>query len=101
LPQLIAPHEPDPEHSMSHPFACAQSMSLQAPALLHRTVHSNPSGHSTEPHGWLALHSIRHVRCPGLQELHTLGHWPWPWPSTQNPWSQIRPPSQSPLLPQT
>lgn len=95
LPQLIAPHAPGPVQLMSQPVPCSQSMSLQAPALLHRTVHSNPSGHWTSPHGRFPVQSIRQVRWFKLHELQTPGHGSWTWSSTQNPPSQTRPLSQS------
>jgi hypothetical protein len=98
FPQWIAPHAPAPVQLMSQPVPGAQSMSLQAPALLHRTVHSKPSGHWTSPHGRFALQSIRQVRWLMLHELQTPGHGSWLWPATQNPRSQTRSSSQSLFL---
>jgi hypothetical protein len=94
LPQRIAPHEAGPEQSISQLPPSEQSTSPHAPGLLHRIVQSKPGGHCTAPHGRLALQSIRQVRPLLVHELHSLGH----CRSTQNPRSQVRPLSQSPLL---
>jgi len=94
LPQRTAPHEPGPEQLMSQLSPSVQSTSPQAPGVLHRMVHSKPTGHWTALHGRLPLHSIRQVRLPTLHVLHAAGH----SRSTQNPRSQVRPPLQSPLL---
>jgi hypothetical protein len=78
LPQWMPPQEAAPEQLISQPSPSAQSISPHAPALLQRTSHSKPSGHFTLPHGRFAVQSIRQVRWPMLQELHSSGHSPLP-----------------------
>jgi hypothetical protein len=70
-------------------------MELQALALLHLIVQSNPSGHCTLPHGLLAEHSIWQVRSLSSHDVHGLGQLLAVGCSTQYPLSQVRPSVQS------
>jgi hypothetical protein len=97
-PQLRLPHAIEPEQSTSQLCACAQSTAPHAPPLLHRILQSYPAGHCTSPHGLPGVHSIRQLWSLS-HVVHGLGH-PAPVPvSTQNPWTQDRPLSQSRPLP--